>query len=328
MALDSSLAVDKYFSQIQAVSLASALLAVLVTPGLILGWLVGKPLAQMRQFCSRLKQGNYQERLFLPNEARDVDGEDAMISLMRDMNWMARQIEIREKNLRQAVDELSESRRRVSEQNDYLMKVNNELAVAHKSLQERTCELEQACRQMQVMAMTDPLTAIANRRCFFDTLQRQFATLVCNCRPISLLILDIDRFKAVNDKYGHEAGDKVLQEIAEIIQENTRNDDLAARIGGEEYALLLPDASSQQAAAIACRIQAAVAGRAFIVADDQRISLTISIGICTLKQFACLDRDKLYSYADRALYHAKHGGRNSISAYDPDVRSVSRVDCA
>ncbi len=228
---------------------------------------------------------------------------------MRDMNWMARQIEIREKELRRAIDDL---------------------ATTHASLEERTRELEQSCRQMQVMAMTDPLTAIANRRCFFDILQGQAADLVCNCLccPTSLLILDVDRFKAVNDTYGHVAGDKVLQEIAVIIRENTREGDTAARVGGEEYALLLPGSSSRQAEDVARRIRAAVAGHAFVLPDGQQISVTISIGICTFTQFACLERDKLYSFADQALYHAKRSGRNSISVYDPEARSLSMIDCA
>lgn len=330
MTFGSPLATDRYFGQVQAAAVAGALLLALASPGLVLEWLVGRPVQEMTRFCSRLKQGNYQERLRLPNEARDGDGEDGMTALMRDMNWMARQIEIREKELRQAIDDLSESRRLINEKNDYLTRVNRELAATYRSLEERTRELEQSCRQMQVMAMTDPLTAIANRRCFFDALQGQAVDQVCNCscRPTSLLILDVDRFKSVNDTYGHEAGDTVLRDIAAIIRENTREGDTAARIGGEEYALLLPGASARQAEDVACRIRAAVAGHTFVMPDEQRISVTVSIGICTLSQFACLERGKLYSFADRALYHAKRSGRNSIAVYDPEARSVSRVDCA
>lgn len=330
MTIGSPLAADKYFGQIQAASLAGALLLALALPGLVLEWLVGRPLRKLTRFCARLKQGNYQERLLLPTEARDGDGEDGITVLMRDMNWMARQIEIREKELRQAIEDLSANRRLIEEKNARLVRVNRELAATHKSLQARTGELEQSYRQMQVMAMTDPLTAIANRRRFFAALCEQSAGLACSrsCCPTSLLILDVDRFKAVNDTYGHAAGDKVLQEIAAITRENTREGDTAARIGGEEYALLLPGAHRRQAEEVARRIRTAVAGRLFDLPDGQQISVTVSIGICTFSQFACLEREKLYVFADQALYHAKRSGRNGISVYDPEACSINSVCCA
>lgn len=97
MARDSLLAANKYFSDIEAVSLASALILVLGMPSVTVQWMVGKPLDNIRQLCSRVKQGNYRELLSLPNESRD--GDDSIVTLMRDMNWMARQIEIRETDL-------------------------------------------------------------------------------------------------------------------------------------------------------------------------------------------------------------------------------------
>jgi diguanylate cyclase (GGDEF)-like protein len=289
MASYSPLNGNRYFNEIEAVSLASALILILATPGLIVEWLAGKHLDSMRQLCSRVKQGNYSELLCLPNEPND--GEDDIIILMRDMNWMARQIEFREKALRQAVDDLRESRGR-----------------------------------MQVMAMTDPLTAIANRRCFFDTLERHFEALLYNYHPISLLIFDVDLFKRINDTYGHQAGDQILLELAKIIQGNTRDRDLAARIGGEEYALLLPDTECQEAVRIARRIHRIIADQEFILAENQRISVTVSIGICTLSQILCsLDKEKLYNHADQALYYSKHIGRNSVSVYDPDTQLINKV---
>ena len=289
MAFDSPLRGNKYINEIEALSLASALFLILVMPSLVADWLIGKHLNSMRQLCSRVKQGNYQELLSLPNEARDE--EDNILTLMRDMNWMARQIEFREKALKQAVDDLQESRSR-----------------------------------MQVMAMTDPLTAIANRRCFFDTLERHFKALVCNYHPISLLIFDVDFFKKVNDNYGHQTGDIVLLELARIIQENSREGDLPARIGGEEYALLLPETDSQQAVGIASRIHKNIANHDFILNENQRISVTVSIGICTISQFLCyFDKEKLYNYADQALYYSKNVGRNSVSVYDPDSHLIHKV---
>jgi len=313
MAYGSLLATNKYFSQIQSLSLISAILLALIMPTLIVEWLVGKQLRTIRQFCLRVKERNYKERLSLPNESRDGDGEDEIIVLMRDMNWMARQIEIREHDLH--------------EQNSILITANTQLLTTQQRLHERTLELENICRHVQTLAMTDPLTSIANRRCFFDTMEQQFAAMVCNCRPISLLMLDIDRFKTINDTYGHQAGDKVLLELAVIMQKNARKGDLVARIGGEEYAILLPDTRSQEAAMIARRIQESLADHKFILDENKPVSVTVSIGICTLSQLPCLDREKLYNYADQALYHSKHMGRNSISIYDPNTGSMNKVTC-
>ncbi len=323
MAYDSSLATNKSFSQIEAVSLASALILGIIMPSVTVQWLVGKPLHSMRQLCYQVKQGNYGELLSLPNEARD--DEDDMMTLMRDMNWMARQIEIRERDLRQVVDELWQSRNKMDEQNKILSSVNTELIIVQERLKERTVQLEKSCSRMQVMAMTDPLTSIANRRCFFEALEGQFKELGCNYRPISLLIIDIDFFKKINDTYGHQAGDTVLLELAKIIEKNAREGDLAARIGGEEYAILLPGTSSQQAIGVANRIQTGIEKHEFLLGGSQ-VSVTASIGVCTLAQsLCCFDREKIYNYADQALYYSKENGRNSVSVYDPNTHLIDKV---
>jgi len=323
MAYDSSLASNKFFSQIEAVSLASALILAMIMPSITVQWLVGKSLDSMRQLCYQVKQGNYRELLSLPNESRNE--EDDIIILMRDMNWMARQIEIRERDLRHAADELWQSRNYMDEQNKILLSVNTELMSVQERLKERTIQLEISCSRMQVMAMTDPLTAIANRRCFFETLERQITELVCNYRHISLLIIDIDFFKKINDTYGHQGGDTVLFELAQIIQKNAREGDLAARIGGEEYAMLLPGTLAEQAVSIASRIQIEIGKNKFLL-DGTQVAVTVSIGICTLPQsLYCFDREKIYYYADQALYYSKHNGRNGVSIYDINTHSITKV---
>jgi len=323
MAYDSSLESNKYFSQIEAASLASALMLAMIMPDITTQWLLGKPLASMRQLCYQVKQGNYRELLALPNESRDE--EDSILVLMRDLNWMARQIEIRERDLMQTADELWQSRNRMDEQNKMLLSINTELLTVQERLKERTIQLETSCQRMRVMAMTDPLTAIANRRCFFEALEGQFAEAIWNEQPISLVIIDIDYFKTINDTYGHQAGDTVLLELACIIQKNAREGDLAARIGGEEYAILLPGTLSEQAVGVANRIQTRIGKHKFLL-DESQVSVTVSIGICTLpRSFCCLERDKIYHYADQALYYSKHNGRNSVSVYDPDTHLIAKV---
>jgi len=327
MAYGSLLATNKDFSQMQAFSLISALFLAFIMPNLMIKWLIGTRLSTIRQFCLKVKGRNYKERLSLPNEPRDGDEEDEVTVLMRDMNWMARQIEMREHELQQLVQDLSQSRSHIIEQNGVLVTANAELLMTQQRLHERTLELETLCHEIQTLAMTDALTSIANRRCFFHTMDQQFATMVCHCRPISLLMLDIDHFKTINDTYGHQAGDKVLLELAGMIQKNARKGDLAARIGGEEYALLLPDTAKPEAVLIAQRIQKVLAAHEFILDENKLVSVTVSIGICTLSHLPRLEREDLYHYADQALYHSKHSGRNSISVYDPTTSSVNKVAC-
>lgn len=326
MTFGSPLAVNSHFSQIQALSLASSLLLALGLPGLAVDWLIGPHFTRMRELCSRVKQGNYRELLKLPNESRDGVGEDGITLLMRDMNWMARQIEMRERDLQQAVVQLSESQKHIDEQNKYLKEMNCKLLDAQDQMKQQSAELERTCKRMQVMAMTDPLTRMANRRCFFDTLSHHFVSSICNLRPISLLILDIDKFKGINDNYGHQAGDTVLKEVAEVIQQNIRNSDLAARIGGEEYAILVTDAYPEAAAVVAKKIKAAVENHIFILEDSLQIRITVSIGICTLTQLPCrIDVEKLYSFADQALYYSKNSGRNCISVYYTDTSAIAKL---
>ena len=314
-------------SRMLALSLVGALLTVLLLPGVVVDWLIGRALKQMSALCLRVKQGDYKELLTLPNEARDSDEEDGIITLMRGMNWMARQIEVREKELQNAIVSLKESRKRVDEQNSFLSQMNDELIAMQEELQERTQALENACRQMQDMAMTDPLTAMANRRCFFETLAGHLAGSAGEMPPLSLLMIDIDRFKNINDTYGHQAGDQVLRTLAELIRNYTRSSDLAARIGGEEYALLLPATDTAGAVDAACRLAEAIASHAFLVDNDTRIAVTVSIGICTLVQPPRLGMECFYQYADQALYHSKRSGRNAVSIYEPATGSIRMIGC-
>lgn len=320
------LAVNKHFNQIQAIALACSLFLVMSIPNLTIGWLITKPLRQMRELCSRVKQGYYRELLTLPNEPTDVSEEDEITLLMRDMNWMARHIGIREKELKQAIDDLSEYQKQIAEKNVYLLSVNKKLIEAQEQMRKQAIELEDTCKCMQVMAMTDPLTQIANRRCFFDSLDRYFSPPICKLLSVSLLILDIDKFKVVNDSFGHQAGDQVLREIATVIKNNIRSNDMAARIGGEEYAVLLYDANLDDAVLIASKIKKAIEKHAISLDKNKQIFVTVSIGVCTLMQKTCrFDVDRLYCFADQALYHSKNNGRNCISVFYTDINSIAKI---
>jgi diguanylate cyclase (GGDEF)-like protein len=174
--------------------------------------------------------------------------------------------------------------------------------------------LEQMTVDLASEAATDPVTALANRRGFDSRFPLEVDLAQRSGRPLSLVVCDLDRFKAVNDRLGHEEGDRALRRVAAAIANSLRAADSVARLGGEEFCVLLPDTSAAEAFRIAERIRTSIES-AF---DDYPISLTASCGV------ACLgggvsDTDALFRAADAALFAAKEAGRNrtSMQAADP-----------
>ena len=162
-------------------------------------------------------------------------------------------------------------------------------------------------QELVTLATTDALTGLHNRRSFLDILQQQLKISTPHC-PGALLLLDIDHFKRVNDTYGHPAGDLVIHNIAQGIRDSLRQDDITGRLGGEEFAVLLPKATLQQAQQLAERIREHVAATPTIT-HKETIYVTISIGVALLYG---QDENSVQSQADQALYQAKNSGRNRV----------------
>ncbi len=162
------------------------------------------------------------------------------------------------------------------------------------------------------MAITDGLTGLYNRR-YMET---HLATLVEQAhktsRPLSLLIADIDHFKRVNDTYGHDAGDAVLREFAARFRRNTRGIDLASRLGGEEFVIVMPETELRRAFQVGERLRAAIASEQFKLNAHSELRMTASVGVATLEPDDT--GATLYKRADNALYAAKRGGRNRVMA--------------
>jgi diguanylate cyclase (GGDEF)-like protein len=157
----------------------------------------------------------------------------------------------------------------------------------------------------------DALTGLPNRRAFDEELAREVARSARTGAPLGLVVLDVDRFKAVNDGHGHPAGDAVLREVAARAGAAVRQGDLAARIGGEEFALLLPGADLPGAAELAERVRAAVAA-APVSAGDRTIAVTVSLGCAVLAPGE--PPEALLGRADARLYEAKRSGRDRVMA--------------
>lgn len=207
--------------------------------------------------------------------------------------------------LRGLVDDLTRHERELTEM----------AAGLEQRVRERTQALSEANAQLEVLAMTDSLTGLANRRHFGDQLAREAIRAAETGQPLSLLTLDIDRFKAINDQHGHPAGDAVLRRVALLLEEEVRANDLLARVGGEEFAVLAVDTGAIEAGQLAERLRAAVEAGSPVAVGRASIPVTISVGVVSRRiQAGELARapERLLAAADDALYRAKRNGRNRV----------------
>lgn len=181
---------------------------------------------------------------------------------------------------------------------------------------------------LEQRATTDPLTGLANRRRVLELLEHEALRHQRHALPLSVLVIDVDHFKQINDTWGHAAGDRVLQSLARLLSMGVRKSDLVARYGGEEFLLVLMEAGGDGALTVAEHLRQQVAELAIGVTEGQSAAITISIGIATLQDGESIQA--LIDRADRALYRAKHEGRNRIcsgEAAPTAPRPASVPDC-
>lgn len=194
------------------------------------------------------------------------------------------------------------------DKNEMLARVRTQIKRKRYSDQLRT-RLEESVE----LALTDPLTGLYNRRYMEGHLKTLVEEAVQRGKPLSLLVTDIDYFKAVNDTHGHDAGDKVLTEFAGRLRQNIRGIDLACRFGGEEFVVIMPDTDLAKAYLVAERLRQCVAGQQFGLNGGAQLEVTVSIGVAALEGIADTP-DALLKRADQALYCAKRDGRNRVVA--------------
>ncbi len=162
-------------------------------------------------------------------------------------------------------------------------------------------------RQAVQASLRDPLTGAGNRAAMVQSLTRETELSRRHCQPVSIIMLDMDHFKRLNDIYGHQAGDAALKATALLLREQLRNVDMVFRFGGEEFVLVLSNSGPEAAAVVAERIRAAIQNLCFLVGDKQ-VRLSASLGCATYQP--CESQDDLLHRADQALYQAKKEGRN------------------
>ncbi|MDE3270924.1 sensor domain-containing diguanylate cyclase [Pseudoalteromonas sp. G4] len=181
-----------------------------------------------------------------------------------------------------------------------------------QKVEERTHELERAKESALKLAVTDPLTQIYNRRGFFKTANKVFSQYLRHQGNCAMLLLDLDKFKSVNDKYGHATGDEVIKATAKILTLYTRDSDIVGRIGGEEFVVFLPMSNLESAVALAQRIRQGVE-KQILSCDEHMVEFTVSIGVSALQK-EDQHIEALLKRADKALYIAKESGRNQVQS--------------
>ena len=184
-------------------------------------------------------------------------------------------------------------------------------------------------KQLVELSQTDPLTSLRNRRAFDERLKLSFEQARRYERPLSLAIVDVDHFKSINDSYGHDAGDAVLRGVAKLIAGGTRQVDFAARVGGEEFAILLPETALFEALQFGEKLRSSIA-----CAPIDGHAITVSIGIANFPHSLVPGTNELFRAADQALYRAKMNGRNRVEierrrqCREEDMRRVPIVQRA
>jgi diguanylate cyclase (GGDEF)-like protein len=169
-------------------------------------------------------------------------------------------------------------------------------------------------------AFCDHLTGVANRRAFFEAAELELQRNRRTPRPTALILIDADHFKQVNDRHGHPGGDAALRQLGLLLSATFRQVDVVARVGGEEFAVLLPSSTLEGAAAVAERLRRLVAAQP-VCFDGASIALTVSAGVAA-SDGEQIDLDTLMKRADQALYAAKAGGRNRIECWAPAPSTV------
>jgi diguanylate cyclase (GGDEF)-like protein len=186
-----------------------------------------------------------------------------------------------------------------------------------KSLQD---QLRRAQRDLVERSVTDALTGLKNRRFFDERLQEEFCRAHRYADPVSLIMIDLDHFKVVNDRHGHPTGDAVLRDAAAVVRASIRDPDICCRYGGEEFAVILPKTHLPGALAVAERIRRALGAKAYDVpaaspGGPATLRVTASVGVAFFPSKDVVAHGHLLRFADEALYQAKRAGRNTISLY-------------
>lgn len=272
----------------------------------MLAWLtarrVSRPLLDMTREAEAIEIGARNSDIAVRDDFEEVS------VLSRAFNRMVRGLRSKESELLKLNITLEE---RVAARTEDLESANRALREEIATRETLRAERERMIRQLKDLANTDVLTGISNRRHFFEEGERVLKRVERRHTKAAVILFDVDHFKRINDTYGHGVGDEALKHLVEIAKRATRDIDLLARIGGEEFALLLEDETGENAGDIAERLRSMVETTPLSL-PGKDVHMTISLGIARIGDCDVPSLDLLLAHADRALYRAKERGRNRI----------------
>ena len=274
-------------------NMALIIVFVFVAEFLAIAWYVNRPL---RRISVPLRAGL--------NEKGEMQGPRAPFASDEFGEWEARFAAL--------CDTLNASHRQVQTQ---MVESDRRLLEANQKLVRQALELKVKNEELQALSLTDPLTGLYNRRQFENFIEAELSLALRHGEDLSLFMLDLDHFKRVNDTYGHNAGDHVLKQVAQILRNVVRKSDVLCRIGGEEFVVLGKHLKRVDALGVAEKIRSSVEKMVYEV-DGQRFNVTISIGIASVPcPFEMKSATDFFKAADQALYYCKQHGRNRVAHF-------------
>lgn len=257
------------------------------------------PLGLLISRCRSIAENRLGDRI-------DSETNDEFNDLIIAFNTMSSHLSTLERKNGEAFEALQKSRDeleiRVEQRTQDLKEINERMRIA---INERI----RAQKALEEAAMTDPLTGVLNRRGMMTHLQHQVARNKRNHVPFTILMVDLDHFKSVNDAHGHETGDLVLRKTATRLTSSIRGQDIVSRWGGEEFLILLPETAAEGGSVVAEKIRQRIADEPFLW-DGKTLSLTVSIGVAAFEKSTSID--ECIRRADVSLYNAKRAGRNRV----------------
>ncbi len=192
-----------------------------------------------------------------------------------------------------------------------LKKLQLDIELQQNSRINKTTDMKKILANLCQLTIEDSLTGLYNRRYFNHVIQNEIERNYRDHRSLALAIIDIDHFKSINDNWGHDGGDKVLKDISRIMKSNIRQSDTLARIGGEEFAVIMPNIRQHLAREVMERLRLDIENSAMYV-DDNKLRITVSIGTAVTEPNQMMTADELYNKSDQMLYQAKNSGRNKV----------------
>ncbi|MBE0509589.1 MAG: diguanylate cyclase [Chromatiales bacterium] len=262
---------------------------------MVLSWVIIRPLTQV----SRALESNVDDSGLILREI-PVHAKDEIGELAQRFNLVRAQLNVANEKLQGKVEA-----------------TDKELQAAYEQLLAQSARLQDINDELERISLTDPLTGLGNRRAFDLDIENDVAMFKRHGDLGSLVMMDLDHFKRINDTYGHDVGDQVLVQFAHMLRVHIRETDSICRMGGEEFAIFLRRTDSNEAIATANNLRELTEMMAIEIGDELQIQITVSIGVASLSNERQLDTTmSLYKAADQAMYISKQRGRNQVTCYD------------